>query len=354
MKLPSHGSNPHYLYNSLGIEMPEHYVDFSANINPLGPPPALLEEWKHSFHYIHDYPDPQASVLTKKIAAMEGVPEQSVLVGNGGAEIISLVARWLAGKRVMIVQPAFSEYETACLANGCRVTWHMLEEGVWELELPALDGIDAIFLCTPNNPTGIEYSPQAVVHLIQECSERGVYVIIDEAFYDFLEEAATYTAHLPDYSNLIILRSLTKMYSIPGLRLGYLMADQEIVSRISAYRPHWSVNALALMAGEICMDAEDHVKRTREMIESERLKLKDFYDSSGFIMSKSSINFYLLREPDTADASGLLRFLLENGIVPRHTFNFPGLSGRWLRFAVKTGRDNSSLMEVLNRWRKEE
>ncbi|PLS15015.1 threonine-phosphate decarboxylase [Bacillus sp. M6-12] len=354
MKLPSHGSNPHYLYKSLGLEMPENYTDFSANINPLGPPPAMQEEWKHSFRYIQDYPDPQASVLTKKIAAMEGVPEKSVLLGNGGAEIISLVARWLAGKRVMIIHPAFSEYETACLANGCEITRHVLQEGVWELDFPPLDGINAVFLCTPNNPTGTEYSRQAVLHLLQECKERGVFVIIDEAFYDFLEEAATYAAHLHHYPHLIILRSLTKMYSIPGLRLGYLLAAPEIAGRIAAYRPHWSVNALALMAGEICINAEEHVKRTRELIKAERLKLKDYYDSSGFIMSKSSVNFYLLKDSNDTDASGLLRFLLENGIVPRHTLNFPGLTGRWLRFAVKTARDNCSLMEVLQRWRKKE
>ena len=352
--LPSHGSNPHYLYESLSIEQPEETLDFSANLNPFGPPKALIEKWPDAFDLITTYPDPHATSLTKKLAARHGTEESHVLVGNGGAELITLVGRFLFHKRVCIVQPAFSEYEEACRSAECEVTYHKLEEG-WRLDpnplVEKMNHLDAIFLCTPNNPTGVSYDPESVRTLIAEAEKQDCYLIIDEAFADFLHKEPRNTVELMTNRNLIILRSLTKMFAIPGLRLGYMMAHPEVIRAIKKLKPHWSVNALALMAGEICLDEQAYMKATRKLIEGEREKLQHFFEKHRYIYSRSTVNFYLLKDPERTDQAPLLYYLMKNGIVPRHTENFPGLEGRWLRFAIRTSDENDRLMEVLASWR---
>ncbi|KMM36715.1 threonine-phosphate decarboxylase CobD [Guptibacillus hwajinpoensis] len=356
MALPSHGSNPHYLYESLNLSQPEQFIDFSANLNPFGPPPALQEKWTEAYELITTYPDPNASSLTSKLATQCHVEENQLLVGNGGAELITLIGRFLAGGRVCIVQPAFSEYEAACRSAGCDLIDHTLKDGEWQLDpehlIEKMDHLDAIFLCTPNNPTGVVYERDSMMALLRESEKRNCFLILDEAFVDFLSDDATYAQAIPTFSKLIILRSLTKMYAIPGLRLGYMIAHSGIISSIKALQPHWSVNALALIAGELCIDQEDHMTKTCELIEKERRKLHQFFKENNYIHSTSSVNFYLLKDLNLDDQTPLLRFLMTNGIVPRHTENFPGLEGRWLRFAIRTKDENRTLMEVLGKWRR--
>lgn len=357
MSLPTHGANPHYLYKALGIDMPAQYIDFSANINPLGPPACLAENWSHFFNSITQYPDPHAAQLTKELAEQVRLSEQSLLVGNGGAEMITLVARLLAGKKVLIIQPAFAEYAEACEVAGCEVSFYQLSAPNWELELeplrPLLQQHDAVFLCTPNNPTGVAFSEVAVRALVKECAKENCLVVIDEAFYDFTDDAFSYASLVATNQHVIILRSLTKMFAIPGLRLGYVIADEALVAQLKTYKPHWSVNSIALAAGLICIQEEAYLQQTRAYISAQKQRLVDFFNEYGFEVSNSVINFYLLREPGTEDSAELLRFLLQKGIIPRHTYNFPSLDGRWLRFAVKSDEDNTVLMEGLRQWRQE-
>ncbi len=286
---------------------------------------------------------------------MHDTEESHVLVGNGGAELITLVGRFLFHKRVCIVQPAFSEYEEACRSAGCEITYHTLEEG-WRLDpnplIEIMNHLDAIFLCTPNNPTGVSYDAETVRTLIAEADKRACYLIIDEAFADFLQKEPCYTVEILTNKRLIILRSLTKMFAIPGLRLGYMMAHPEVIRTVKKLKPHWSVNALALMAGEICIEEQAYMTLTRKFIEEEREKLQTFFEKHRYIYSRSSVNFYLLKDPEQIDQAPLLLYLMKNGIVPRHTENFPGLNGRWLRFAIRTSDENDRLMEVLASWRR--
>lgn len=353
---PSHGSNPQYLYEALDKQMPEERIDFSANINPLGPPRELKDRWGSLFQYISDYPDPCSSLIKSKLASAEGIEETQILVGNGGAELITLIGRMIAGKKALIIQPAFSEYEEACRVNHCTVSYHQLEPGDWNLNLEALseklNAADAVFFCNPNNPTGVYYPYAMVKKLMEECQRHSCLLIIDEAFYDF---ACGYQSIVPligKDSNVVVLRSMTKMFSIPGLRLGYMMAGERLIEKAAALKPHWSVNALALKAGEWCLDSKEHVRITKDLIRQERARLVRFYQQLDFNVSPSSVNFYLLRDPRLDEQLPLFRFLLEKGIIPRHTMNFPGLEGRWLRFAIKGPKDNDVLMEAVQEWRK--
>lgn len=354
MKWPAHGSNPQYLFEALHIPMPDQKIDFSANINPLGPPLILKENWNQLFDVIGDYPDPKGNRLRKKLAVKEGIAESQLLIGNGGAEIISLIGRMLAGKRIVIVQPAFSEYEEACRINGCTIDYHQLDSDGWEWQegiASKLKKADALFFCNPSNPTGVFYSKSLVHQLIVECEKNNCLLIVDEAFYDFLNDYESIVPYIDKYPNFLVIRSMTKMFAIPGLRLGYLMANQAVVEELSAFQPHWSINALALNAGEWCLESETHIHETRNIIQKERERLFTFYKEKGFIFSPSKINFYLLKDPTIKQQLPLFQFLIERGIIPRHTMNFPGLKGEWLRFAIKAPKDNEQLMEAIEEWR---
>ncbi|MFS0637795.1 threonine-phosphate decarboxylase CobD [Mesobacillus foraminis] len=354
MKWPQHGSNPQYLFDALELPLPEQRIDFSANINPQGPPPILKENWGQLFAAVTDYPDPKGKELKKKLAEKEGLHPDQILLGNGGAEIISLVGRFLSGRRAVIVQPAFSEYEAACRVNGCDVDYHQLVPDRWEwrdLDLSSkLRRSNALFLCNPNNPTGVCYPKSVIAGLLKECEENECFLVIDEAFYDFLPDYDSLVPFINENPHLLIIRSMTKMFAIPGLRLGYLVGAPSMIRKLEALQPHWSINALALQAGEWCLESESFVKETRELIERERTRLFAFYQEKGFLVSPSSVNFYLLKDPSLKDQMPFFRFLLEKGMIPRHTMNFPGVEGGWLRFAIKGGRENSILMEAISEW----
>lgn len=335
----------------MGLALPDQYIDFSANINPLGPPPALQEKWNEFYREISVYPDPNAIKLKEMIAEREGVTSDSILIGNGGAELITLAARMLAGKRILIVQPAFSEYEKACQANSCEIVYHQLKESDFELELPDLANMDALFLCNPNNPTGVHFSPSTVMSIIEEAEKHHCFVILDEAFYDFLLDYDSMIPYIHKFTNLIIIRSMTKMFAIPGIRLGYLAAAPPIIAELNSIQPHWSTNTIALLAGELCLQDEAFIKKSQGYIEDERKRLFAFFKRADFEFTLSKVNFYLLRDSHLNDQCRLFEFLLQKGIIPRHTFNFSGLDGSWLRFAIKSKTENDQLMEVLSEWR---
>ena len=132
------------------------------------------------------------------------------------------------------------------------------------------------------------------------------------------------------------------MFAIPGLRLGYVIANRENIAKLSDYQPHWSVNSVALKIGELCIEEEKYIENTVQFITSERKALVIFYEKNGFEVSPSKVNFYLLRDLQFVDQYPLFQLLLQKGIVPRHTFNFPGLEGRWLRFAIRTSAENEN------------
>lgn len=355
MNWPSHGSNPRYLYEAMGHTLPKEYIDYSANINPLGPPSSLMEKWMDFYQEIHVYPDPFAKGLKERIAKKEQIPVDSILIGNGGAELIALTARMFSGKKVVIIEPTFSEYEKNCRVNKCDIVYHQLKGPSFELN-PAdiqdsLIEADALFICNPNNPTGIQYPVSTILSILEECEKHNCSVILDEAFYDFLVDYESYLSYINQYSNLIIIRSMTKMFSIPGIRLGYLVAEPFVIKQLSELQSHWSTNTIALVAGELCLQDGLFIKETQDYIFLERKRLFHFFQNQNFVVTPSEVNFYLMQDPYLQDQFELFEYLLHNGLIPRHTFNFPGLEGKWLRFAIKSREENDRLLEVLAKWR---
>lgn len=357
MHLPLHGSNPHYLYQSFQLDMPETLIDFSVNLNPLGPPASFKQRWPDWFDFISDYPDPEGNELSALIAENEGVSRPSILLGNGGSELITLIARMFSGKHIAIVEPTFSEYEKVSRANDCSISYIELPEGSWDLDpdafLSTIDQADAVFVCHPNNPTGTVHSEASLLRLLEACAKRHCHLIVDEAFYDFLVAPRTLARFVDKSDYLIVLRSLTKMYSMAGLRLGYLLASEDTVTRLHDFQPFWSVNALALKAGEACFEETGYVQATHDTVHTERERMQEALRGMGYLISDSKVNFYLLRDPSLDEQTPLIPFLLKRGIVSRHTFNFLGLDGRWLRFAVRNRHANDILLEALKAWKQD-
>jgi len=355
LNLPSHGSNPEKLYKAYSLQPAEQIIDFSVNLNPLGTLPTIEKEWASWFSLIEDYPDPTGERLIEAIALNEKLSSQHVLLGNGGAQIIALIANYLAGKRVGIIQPTFVEYEDMCTAYGCQIEHIILEHGENGDNLTSvfskIENLDALFLCHPNNPTGLVYPKEEIKSLIDQCEREKCYLIIDEAFYHFIDGFPTASKFVKKHKYLIVIRSLTKMYSIAGLRLGYALASKRVIEAMQARQAHWSINALAIEAGLLCLEARSFTKDTQIFVANERKRVFDKLKQAGYLMSKSEVNYYLLRDDRLDNQEALIRFLLKKGIVARHTENFRGLDGRWLRLAVKRERENDKLIEALEEWK---
>ncbi|WP_100407154.1 threonine-phosphate decarboxylase CobD [Bacillus solitudinis] len=355
MSLPNHGANPIYMTKALGVSHPDNLIDFSVNTNPYGPPPSLAAYLNRDLRPpIISYPDPQAMKLSVKLAQLLQVDLSQLIIGNGAAELIFLLANHFQNQRISIIEPAFSEYRDACEAYGCKIQSIILSSP-WELSVANVEesfsSTDVLFLCTPNNPTGVIYKRKEVLKIIKKANELGITVVIDEAFYDFSKEKDSYINLIVKYDNLIILRSLTKMYSIAGLRLGYLATNSTLVHKLKKKVPPWNVNGLAQEVGQLLLEDQMFVKTTVSSIKSERERVIDAVSELGFFVSNSSVNFFLLYEPSMKNLDDLLKFLVTKGIIARHTYNFRGLEGRFLRFAIKTETENDVLINALSEWR---
>ncbi|RDB44078.1 threonine-phosphate decarboxylase [Halomonas sp. DQ26W] len=356
---PSHGGRPEGMLLNLGLASNAQVIDFSANFNPLGPPSWLMERLAASLAELNVYPDPDYTEACRAIAWAEGLTPEQVRLTNGGAEAIFLAAALLAkqgARRAVVVQPTFCEYERACRHYGIGVQHLALEAGSFALdEARALEGIrdaDAVFLCRPNNPTGTLIERDQVECLLAESHRCGTTLVVDEAFVDFVSPDERLTPLLARYDNLLLLRSMTKLYAIPGLRLGYLLGDGPTVDRIAELQLPWSVNTLAAGLVERLLGDRNFLERTQEWISIEGPWLQRELEALGLRVVPSRANFLLLQGRTKAQAAPLLlEYLARSGFLARHTHNFMGLDGAWLRIAVRSRQENTLLIEAIARWR---
>lgn len=357
MQLPEHGANPTYFVEALGLQMKENSIDFSVNTNPLGPPSFIKENWLSYFSEIEKYPDPKAMVVKETVAKQNGVERNQVVVGNGAAEIIFLLANRFREKHVLIVEPTFSEYRQACETYLCHVDSVTLSPDTnWELQPDLihekLESSDLLFICNPNNPTGVQYPKERLEKIIKEAQLANVVVVIDEAFFDFSIHQESVVPLVHQYDNLVVLRSVTKMYAIAGLRLGYAIGSEKLVSSLTRWQHSWNTNQLAQQIGSRCLLDLQFAHNTAHYIAEERNQLKRKLEELEYSISFSSVNYYLLKEKSgDRDLLPLLTYLIEHRIIPRHTYNFRGLEGKYIRLAVKEQEENDKLLKVLESWK---
>jgi adenosylcobyric acid synthase len=344
-----HGGNIRKLALAAG-RSPEDVLDFSANINPLGPPEWLRPLISSRLSSLVHYPDPDSSLLKGSISRNYGVAEEEILVGNGSTEIIHSLPRALPIHRILIPVPSYSDYAIVMELAGKSVEKiYLKEEEDFQLDLALLDskisGDPLVFIGQPNNPTGLLADPSGLRALAFK-HPLAIFVI-DEAFLDFVEDSDSLIGNRP--SNVIVLRSFTKFYAIPGLRLGFAIAEPDLIQKIRKITPPWSVNALAQAVGENALQDQSYAMRTWTFVRQQRESLlHELRSIHGLTVFSGRANFLLVRI-DRKDVDGpiLAREMLSSGIAIRLCDNFDGLDRRFFRIAVRSEDENLRLLSCL-------
>lgn len=292
---------------------------------------------------IYHYPEPDAGSFVRIAAEYHGVATENILAGNGATELFYLVAHAFAGADTLLPVPSFKEYEDACSLYHHRITFlPHVQSG----QLPL--GGSLMFICNPNNPDGRIWSETEICSILSANPDR--VLVIDESFIWFAPEARTAIPLLQEYPNLLIIRSMTKCYAIPGLRLGYLLGNEKLIARIAHFALPWSVNALAIEAGKFLLQSGDSLlPDSIYLLERQRQFSAQIAEVSGFYPFESHTSFFLVRTD--ADVSCLKRWLLEkHGLLIRDASNFRGLDNHYFRINTLADIKNALLLEALKLW----
>ena len=354
---PSHGGQTEALLKRFGLPGDHVVDDVSANLNPLGPPEWVSGWLADRLGGLGRYPEPSYATARHAIAAHHGLHPDQVLLTNGGAEAIFLAAAHHAGKRAAVLAPSFGEYARACAAHRLQVTKIPLSAPSFALDQARLiehaADADVVFLCRPNNPTGTLIESRVIDALLAATLAHGKLVVVDEAFIDMTLGAEALTALLARYPNLMLLRSMTKFYTLPGLRLGYVLASSAVIEALATHQPPWSVNHLAAELVKPLLDDHAFADRTHAWLATEQPRMYQALSALGLDVVQSTTCFFLVRPGEAQrrrglDTARLFERLLRGGILARHTHSFSGLEGEWLRLALRDEAGNTRLLEGLH------
>jgi L-threonine-O-3-phosphate decarboxylase len=348
---PHHGGNLAWAAALAGCR-PQEILDFSASINPLGPPPSVLDAIVQHLGDIQAYPDPNAAELRQQLSLFHQVPMDWVMVGNGAAELLTWACRSLSEMaQVHLLTPAFGDYWRALKAFDAEVCPHsvMALEQPGDLTILSSMAPDlapaGLLLNNPHNPTGQLFPKAEVLKLANRFSQ----IVIDEAFMDFLPDADRHSL-IPEIANhphVVVLRSLTKFYSIPGLRLGYAIGHPEILERWQTWRDPWSVNALAIAAGVAAIQDESFQAQTYDWLAEAIVQLRaELAQLPGLAVIPGAVNFVLVR-CDVSVMQVQEYLLKQHKILIRDCISFPELGDRYFRVAVRTVSENARLLAAL-------
>ncbi len=330
-------------------------LDFSANTNPFGTPDGVKAAVASCLDDLSLYPDPYCRELVSAIAKHERVPKEYVLCGAGAAELIYSFAFARRPARVAELAPTFAEY-TLPLAGADIKRFYLKETDRFRLTRDIIDFIEetkpeALFLCDPNNPTGVRAEAELIEEAAKKCRETGCRLFLDECFMDLADEPTSFVPKLKEYPNVIILKAFTKGYGMAGLRLGYcLSADAELLARMSRAVQPWNISTAAQKAGIAALSETAFLKKTRLLIQKERPRMAKALETLGFKVFDSNVNFLLIK-----GSPGLDERLLERGIKIRSCANFNGLPEGFYRVAVKLPGENDRLIETISevlRWQR--
>jgi threonine-phosphate decarboxylase len=346
----AHGGNLHEAIKRYGLEG-RKILDFSSNVNPLGPSATARRAAKKALALIDRYPDPDMADLRKTIARYFGVKPGQVICGNGSNELIHLIPRVFRPKKVLVPMPTFTEYAAAVEEAGGEVVplWLNEREGfrVDPLEMAfALKGMDMAFLCNPNNPTGLLMTRVETAELMGHALQHHVRLVVDEAFMDFIESESM-VKQAVEASQLICLRSFAKFFGMPGLRIGYAVSDEATIAALRAGQEPWTVNIPAEHAAIAALNDWRHIKKTRQVIEKERDRLLSALRLLPGVEPFPCAANFIFMKVGSFDALLLVEKLGLRGFLVRDCSSLPGLGSGFVRIAVRTGRENSRLVKVL-------
>ncbi len=322
----------------------EFKANFSSNVWYEGTNDKLLSYLKQQLSNIANYPTPNADELAQKIAEHHQLDPNSILITNGATEAFYLIATLFFEKTVAIGIPTFSEYEDACIRNKMNVTHYKRSE----LMGTSFDQ-DLVFLCNPNNPDGFCTSVSQIKELLT-INPKSTFVI-DEAYIDFTFEIESSISLLEEFDNLIVVKSLTKLFTIPGLRLGYILCSKEVKKRLLQSKMPWSVNTLAIEAGKYIYDNYTMIYPEMEkLLEYCKALQKRINCLDGFTVIPSETNYFLVKL-HTSDSAKLKDYLAyTHQLLIRDASNFKSLDEHYIRIASQCPQKNELLVNALQEW----
>ena len=354
---PLHGGNLEWAAERYGLEL-GCFLDFSANVNPLGPPPGAIDAAREALRDISRYPEPDSRSLKTAISDFLNVESETIMPGNGSTELIHHLCRCRTPKKVTVVVPGFAEYERAANICGAEIFYHRLPpqdgfslhpEGLAQ----AAAASDLTFVCNPASPSGRLYYREELLPALSACRAGSGLLVVDESFMGFCPpDEARQASLLPEIAagGLVIITTLTKLFALAGLRgPGCLVSDAESISQWEQAAYPWRVNVVAAMAGTAAMADRGYLLRTRELVQQWRKGLCEGLQMTGnFQVFPSRVNFLLLEILDARQKAGSLCDALgKKGILIRNCANFTGLDANFVRVCVRHPENNARLIEAM-------
>jgi threonine-phosphate decarboxylase len=351
-RLPIHGGQLRQIAERFGIPQ-SLLLDFSANINPEGPPPAVIPTLRASLEdpaSLGCYPDIEQTELRHSLARYAGVAPENVVVANGFVPLLDAALRTLKIRHCLLPVPAFVEYRSALTRAQITATPHLLTPDsnfACNIESMFAGHHDAILLANPQNPSGVACNPQILLQLVGTAAEKGIAVLLDEAFIDY-QPSDTLIHYTNRFPNLIIFRSVTKFHGIPGLRVAYAAAAAQLAAQINCGLPPWSVTTLAAHAVIAALEDAAYAERSRLLNQERRALMQSALNQLGIYSYDSAANFLLLRLP--CDINGdqfWQRMILDHHMVLRNCHNYEGLDDGYLRVAVRAESQNEAFAKAV-------
>jgi len=350
-----HGGNLDAVEREYGIPK-EKIIDFSGNVNPLGPPEPALKAIVDEVSAVARYPDVLYRTLRVGIGRYTGADAEYVIPGNGSTELISGYIRLAAPETAVVVSPAYSEYERSiALAGGDIKLFELEPENGFRVDVDKLisfaHNADLLVICNPNNPTGAAVTTMQLEHMLSELPNTKV--MVDETYAEFTDMPILSAGLVNRYPNLFTVRGTSKFFAVPGLRLGYALCGcEQTRRRILAEKDPWSVNILSVLAGEAIFSGSDrmadYMRRTREMTADWRGMIRGA-KLAGFHIYESQSNFMLAKIllPTVTAAEITEKLLKRANILIRNAASFPYLDESYIRFCMRLPEENALLLTAL-------
>lgn len=354
-----HGSDLEKIEEIYGIKK-EEIVSFSANVNPLGVSPLLRSALSEKIDAITTYPDREYTSLRKCIAAYCGTEYKNVIVGNGSTELISLFIQIEHPKKALVIGPTYSEYEREIALGGGTTLYYPLKESdnfklnVEDFLTHLNESIDLLVICNPNNPTSSSIRRGEMRHILDACKQHDIYVMVDETYVEFADDMEEISA-VPltnYYNNIVILRGTSKFFAAPGLRLGYAVTgNRDLIEAINTRKNPWTINSLAVVAGETMFRDREYIEQTKRLISSERARIFDLLKKNpDFKVYEPSGNFMLVRIlKENVTSQDLFDRAIREKMMIRDCSTFPFLDNKYVRFCIMKREDNDRLLDCLMR-----
>lgn len=338
---------------------PKNIIKFGANVNPLELSENVKQQLASRLDILSSYPDRDYTTLRNTISEYCNVPAEFILPGNGSSELIALLIQERNPKHTLILGPTYSEYSRELSFSGStQEYYHLREEDNFVLNVDdlcqTLEGnYDFLIICNPNNPTSSAITREDLQKLLTFCAEKNIFVMIDETYVEFAPDISEITAVTltKEFTNLMVLRGVSKFYAAPGMRLGYgITGNLDFLKKMKEKQVPWSLNSLGALAGELMLQDKDYIHRTRELILSERTRLlQALVEIPTYKTYPAYANFILLKiQKPVLTSYDVFDACIRQGLMIRDCSSFECLDGEYIRFCIMNLEDNTRLLNILS------